>query len=153
MQASLLTPAALLARIVAATHPGSHRCGRAASPFPAATQPNQALWESGGVASMRPDTARTNERLQIAPRRRGLWPMGRATCPRRLRLPPFSATPPKCGCGVEWPILSSDWLPGLEGRRKMGRSYSEGVGLVAACGLSGRLLVYLLLSATSPFCT
>lgn len=42
---------------------------------------------------MRPDTARTNERLQIAPRRRGLWPMGRATCPRRLRPPRFPPRP------------------------------------------------------------
>lgn len=69
-------PAELVTRAVAVTHPGSHRWGRAASPFQAATQPNQArgAWGRRGLGPA--DTALTNERLQIAPRRRGPWPMG-----------------------------------------------------------------------------
>lgn len=41
------SPAELVARAVAVTHPGSHRWGRAASPFQAATQPNQAAGSVG----------------------------------------------------------------------------------------------------------
>jgi hypothetical protein len=69
------SPADLVARAVAVTHQGSHRWGRAASPFQAAIQPNHAAgWGRRGLGPA--NTALTNERLHIAPHRRGPWPMG-----------------------------------------------------------------------------